>query len=146
MLNQIDEAITDIHNSVNRFRGVKEQLENRLKFLRDQEGQEALLEKGDAALNAITDWEENLIQPKQKTFQDVINFRNKLNAELIFLKSVIDTFEPKVTDQAQARFEELTGEWKELKQGMNNIINTEMKAFNEAYQAAGLPVLILPPK
>jgi photosystem II stability/assembly factor-like uncharacterized protein/uncharacterized protein YoxC len=146
MLNEIDATVKDIHESVTQLRGVKEQLNTQLKFLKEQEGQEAVVEKGETALEAITKWEENLVQPKQKTFQDVINFRNKLNAELIFLKAHIDALEPKPTAQGQERLKALTDSWKQLKTDMNAIINTEMKAFNDAYQAAGLPALILPKK
>ena len=32
----------------------------------------------------IDEWEQNLIQPKQKTFQDVINYHNKLKAQIIY--------------------------------------------------------------
>ncbi len=40
-------------------------------------------------MKSIVDWENNLIQPKQKTFQDVINFENKLNAEFNMLRSKV---------------------------------------------------------
>jgi hypothetical protein len=58
----------------------------------------------EALTERINSWEENIIQAKQKTFQDVINFKNKLNAQLIQLKSYLDQADPKVTNGATERF------------------------------------------
>ena len=46
--------------------------------------------------------EAKLIQPKQKTFQDVINFPNQLDAELAHIYGTIANQEPPVTDGQKA--------------------------------------------
>lgn len=144
LLMQIETGIKDIHDSVNRLRSVKKQLKNRLELLKEMETQEALLENGESVLKTITTWEETLIQPKTKTFQDVINFRNQLNAELMNLKSQIDTHSPKPTEGMKTRLRDLSETWEAQKQEMERIIKEEVGRFNKAYQQAGLPVLILP--
>ena len=60
------------------------------KLLKENDDAKDLLDKGKELIKRITTWEENLIQPKQKTFQDVINFNNKLNSQLMHLKGFID--------------------------------------------------------
>ena len=101
MLESIESTLKTIHESVNDMRSAKSQLEGFAKLLEDNDDSKALLEKGEALVKRIVSWEENLIQAKQKTFQDVINFNNKLNAQLMHLKGYIDAAEPKVTQGAK---------------------------------------------
>jgi photosystem II stability/assembly factor-like uncharacterized protein len=144
LLLQIESTVKDLHQSVNRFRSVKNQLENRLVLLREMEGKEELVKIGETALKNITTWEEQLIQPKQKTFQDVINFRNQLNAELLQLRSMIDSHIPKPTKGTEMRLNELLESWEQYKAEMNQIIETEIGGFNKAYQSRNIPALIIP--
>ncbi len=90
-LNRISELANDIHQSVHQFRQVKSQLAGRLSLLKKMEDKTELVALGQAALERINKWEVQLVQPKQKTQQDVINFRNQLNAELTYLGGALDT-------------------------------------------------------
>ncbi|MBT6378139.1 MAG: hypothetical protein HOJ72_07790, partial [Flavobacterium sp.] len=94
----------------------------------------------------INSWEENLIQAKQKTFQDVINFNNKLNAQLIQLKSYLDQANPKVTSGAKERFRDLMEDWQVYKTEQDAIITTEMSAYNVLYKSLDIPALIIKDK
>ena len=80
---------------------------------------------------------------KQKTFQDVINFNNKLNAQLIQLKGYIDQADPKVTKGAKVRYNDLMSDWQVYKNERDAIINTEMNAYNALYRSLNLPALII---
>ena len=84
-----------------------------------------------------------MIQAKQKTFQDVINFNNKLNAQLIRLKSYLDQPEPKVTAGAKELYQDLMKDWNVYKTERDAIIQTEMKAYNNLYRSLNIPALIL---
>lgn len=143
LLVSIEDVLRDIHKSVNQMRSAKKQLNAYAKLLEDNEDAEELIEKGKDLLKRINSWEENLIQAKQKTFQDVINFNNKLNAQLINLKGYIDQANPKVTKGAKERYGDLMNDWKVYKDERDVIINTEMKAYNALYKSLDLPVLIL---
>jgi hypothetical protein len=111
--------------------------------LKDKEKWEGLLEKGDSLSERITSWEENLIQVKQKTFQDVINYNNKLNSELLFLKSFNEGTMPKVSQGSKQRLTDLKRDWNTYEQERNTIINTEMAAFNAMFKELNIPAIIL---
>ncbi|MCG9970922.1 WD40/YVTN/BNR-like repeat-containing protein [Christiangramia crocea] len=143
MLSGIEAILTEMHESVNKLRSVKSQLDNYRGLLKDREDAKALLEKGEELNQRITSWEENLIQAKQKTFQDVINFNNKLNAELLFLRGFIQGPYPELTEGSKARFEDLKKDWMVYKNERDNIINEEMEAYNKAYEDLKLPALIM---
>jgi DNA repair exonuclease SbcCD ATPase subunit len=143
LLSQIENTIRDIHESVNNMRSAKSQLEGNAKLLKDNDAANNLLEKGKTLVGRITTWEENLIQPKQKTFQDVINFNNKLNSQLMHLKGFIDVDEPKVTQGSKELLKDLLNEWSTFKSERNAIINTEMAAYNKQYKDLNLPAIII---
>ncbi len=143
VLQQLENIVKDIHQSVNQMRSARTQLKTYGKLLQDNNAASDLLEKGTTLIKRITSWEENLIQTEQKTFQDVINFNNQLNAQLLYLKGFIDTAEPKLTQGAKDRFADLLADWNVYENERNAIINTEMKAYNELYKSLNLPALIL---
>ena len=143
MLVAIENTIRDMHKSVNQMRSAKTQLDGYAKLLKDNDDAKPLLERGKELTKRINSWEENLIQAKQKTFQDVINFNNKLNAQLIQLAGYIDQADPKVTQGAKERFTDLMNDWQVYKNERDAIINTEMSAYNEMYKSLNLPAIIL---
>ncbi|MCB0462696.1 MAG: glycosyl hydrolase [Flavobacteriaceae bacterium] len=142
-LMQIENTIRDIHESVNNMRSAKTQLEGYAKLLKDNKAAKDLLEKGKTIIERITTWEENLIQPKQKTFQDVINFNNKLNSQLMHLKGFIDVDEPKLTQGSKERLQDLINQWNTFKNERDAIINTEMTAYNNQFKTLNLPAIII---
>ena len=145
-LEEIRDLANDVHQSVTQFRSVKSQLAGRLALLKNIDDQQELAELAKVALDAINQWESNLVQPKQRTFQDVINFRNKLNAELIYLGGQIDTNEPKPTEACLARLAELVQQWQDAEKQLQQVISGPVTKFNTTYQQSGLPALIIPDK
>ena len=142
-LERIDDAIRDMHRAVGQLRKVTTQLQAYESLLEGNEKANPLLEKGEALQERITKWEESLIQPKQKTFQDVINFNNQLNAELMYLRGFIDVAEPAVTQGAQERLSDLIQQWNVLAKERDAIVGEGMAEYNALYRDLGLPALIL---
>ena len=99
--------------------------------------------KGETLLQRIDSWEAHLIQPKQKTFQDVINYNNQLNAELTYLKEFSDTADPVITQGARERLNDLKKDWSVYAKERDAIITTEMSAYNELYRSLDIPALII---
>ncbi|WP_075343883.1 VPS10 domain-containing protein [Tenacibaculum agarivorans] len=143
ILVRIENTLKDIHTSVIQMRSAKTQLTQYAKLLKNNDKAKALIEKGKALQKRINTWEENLIQEKQKTFQDVINFNNKLNSQLIQLLSYINQADPKVTKGAKERFNDLMNDWLVYKKERDAIISTEMDQYNTLYTSLNLPALII---
>ena len=143
ILEEIEDMIRDIHESVNQMRSARKQLHGYEGLLKGREGTEDLVKLGDSLVRRIDSWEANLIQPDQKTFQDVINFNNQLNAELMYLKGFIDNADPKVTEGAKSRLQDLKSDWNVYRNERDAIIDNEMKAYNAKYRQLGIPAIIL---
>ncbi len=143
VLDQIESAIKNIHESVTAMRSAKSQLKDYAKLLKENEKAKELLEKGKSLIERIDTWEQSLIQPNQKTFQDVINFNNQLNAEFMELKSYVDAAEPKVTKGAKERLKDLLADWKTYENERNTIVDQDMQEYNQMFKDLELPALIL---
>ncbi|MGB5388314.1 MAG: glycosyl hydrolase [Eudoraea sp.] len=143
VLLQIENTIKNIHESVTQIRSAKKQLKTYDELLKENEVAADLLEKGNELIKRIDSWEQNLIQPNQKTFQDVINYNNQLNAQLMHLKGFVDSSDPKVTQGAKQRLADLLADWNTYENEKKAIVNTEMAAYNRMYTDLGLPALIL---
>ncbi len=146
VLAEIETRIKNIHESVNEMRSVKSQLEAYDKLLSKNNHAKELLKKGEELIKRIDTWEQKLIQPKQKTFQDVINYNNQLNAELMYLKDFVDSTNPKVTQGAKERLNDLRLTWQTFDREKTDIVTKEMSAYNEMYKSLKLPALIIEEK
>lgn len=143
MLTSIEQIIKDMHESVNTMRSAKKQLNAYAKLMKDNESFKDLLDTAQALVSKIERWENELIQPKQETFQDVINFQNQLNSQMMSLKSFIDVADPRVTEGAQTRYDDLKKEWERFSNRKQQLIEVELKAFNDLYQQIDVPAIIL---
>ncbi|MDX1471958.1 MAG: glycosyl hydrolase, partial [Flavobacteriaceae bacterium] len=142
VLQSIATAIKNIHNSVSSIRSAQKQLKTYKSLLKDNEAASELVKKGDSLIKRIDKWEQQLIQPKQETFQDVINFQNMINAEFMELMGYVDSPDPKVTQGAKQRLQDLLSEWRKYEKEKNDIINNEMAEYNQMYDSLGLPAII----
>ncbi|PPK85650.1 photosystem II stability/assembly factor-like uncharacterized protein [Neolewinella xylanilytica] len=145
ILTDAEDAARDIHRSVTRLRRVRAQVKALNENLAETSGTDALVRKGKDIIQRITAWEENLIQPNQKTFQDVVNFPNRLNAEFMSLKSRVDGPVPVVTRGAKERLEELQTDWRNYRQVLDRIIDEDVAGYNATYRELQLPAIIIPP-
>ncbi len=103
LLASIYETVDEIHASVAKMRQVREQVKGLVARMKGQAQADTIAAEGNVLMDRMTAWEEVLVQSKQETFQDVINFPNKLNAEFIWLLGNVDTAGPPVTQGARDR-------------------------------------------
>ena len=146
MLEDIEGMIRDIHESVNQMRSARQQLQGYKKLLKNSDEAEELIKLGDSLIARIDKWEASLIQPDQKTFQDVINFNNRLNAELMYLKGFVDNADPKVTEGAKRRHEDLEKDWSVYQKERDAIVKNEMGSYNAKYRDLDIPAIIIEEK
>lgn len=137
----LEEAAIDVHKSVNDMRKVKGQLENFKNSFTTNDQAKDLLAFADSLANDIDKWEGNLIQKDQETFQDVINFPNRLNAEITNLMGVIGAPHPRLTKGMSDRLSELLSEWSAMKENRDKILKGGVDEFNDQFRSAGLQLI-----
>ncbi len=144
LLETLATAVDELHDSVNRLRDVRGQAtglaERAERF--DEEGE---IERAAEALTAAIDaWEEQVVQAKQETFQDVINFPNRLNADLLALMDAIDGSEPPVTEGARRRWADLQETLSEIRQERDDILGRQLTEFLGVIEAHEVPAIVVP--
>ncbi len=144
VLVQLDRAVIEVHTAVNQMREVREQVKTLNASLKSVEEAKELVKIGDDLIKKINEWEEQLIQPKQKTFQDVINFYNRLSAEMMNLRGRVDQHNPKVTGGAKERMTDLVNEWDQHRNTMNKLVNEDIAKYNKMYLESNFPAINIP--
>ncbi len=130
--------VSAIHVSVVQMRKVQDQLNQFTKRAEGNKALDSLSAKAKEINKVIKAWEDNLIQPKSQSNDDVINFINKLSANFIFLKGEIEGSAsiPYVTEGQLKRYDELHAEWILLEKQKQDLLANEIKNFNEACRKA----------
>ncbi len=140
---EIENILIEIHESVSTMRSAKKQLTQYQNLLADNEAASALVDTAKSIVSQIDDWETELIQPKQETFQDVINFNNQLSAHLMYLKGYVGSTDPIITNGAKERLSDLKSEWSSYANRRDQIIDEDFEAFNSLYRSLNLPAIIM---
>ncbi|MBM3177253.1 MAG: glycosyl hydrolase [Bacteroidetes bacterium] len=137
----IEDGLKEMHLSVNELRKVKKQLESFQELLKSDPAAKELNETGKGIMKKITDWESNIIEPRSKNGQDVINWPNKLNSEFMNVRSSLDAHDPRVTQGVKDRTSDLLQEWGKLKRDLEPL-KKEMEKYNQLYKEKNYPALI----
>lgn len=141
-LQRIAGNINDIHKAVADMRKIKKQIEHYNDLLKDKKESKALTDSGTALIKKITEWEANLIETRQRNFQDVINWPSKLNAEFFNLKNLADAHDPRITNGLQQRLTDLEAEWAKYKAVLEGSIKKGIEAYNQQFKAANMPAVM----
>jgi len=133
----------ELYEAVNRERRVRDQIESVLERTAGREGADTLRTVGDSLTAALEAWENTVIQPKQETFQDVINFHNKLDAQILHLFGSVDGAEPPVTEGARERLSDLEEAWSG-RRGAFDALMDRVAAFNALSRELEIPPVVVP--
>jgi len=133
----METKLTKMHNTVNVLNDAKNQLNDVVEMLK-KDGKTDLANEGQTLMDALTKWDENMIQRKSKAYDDVENFPNKFTAEYLFLINATESSIPRVNEPNKNRKNELDAQWNILKSKANSIINTEIPNFNKQLWESGI--------
>ena len=131
------QVVRDLYGAVTELAGVSEQVAAVVERTEDHPLADSIRSSGESLTGAITEWEEELIQRRQQTFQDVINFRNKLDAQLLALIGSVDGTEPPLTAGARERWTDLQGEWAAHENTLGQLLEA-VDAFNDFLVESGV--------
>jgi wobble nucleotide-excising tRNase len=125
------------------MRKVKKQLENHQELLKNRNEMKDVVDAGKDLIKKIDAWEGNLVQVRQKNFQDVINFPSKLNTEFFAVRSVVDVHDPRVTQGARDRFADLEKEWSTYQQQMKSLQSNDLAKYNDLFKQKNIPAVVM---
>ena len=138
----IKNSLAEIYDTVREIRSVREQV-NRISRDAEKTGvqlqAEGLKKEIVEKLDAV---EEQLIQTKNESGQDPLNFPPKLDNQFAYLYGYVAGGNDAPTEGAVKRLEDLENEWKKIGEEYRMILETQVKEFSRAVEDAGLPRIV----
>ena len=141
-LKHAGEQFEELHKSVNSLRQVKKQVDTYNESLKNVPDAKDFVNMGKELNKKIDKWESNLIEPRSKNFQDVINFPNKLNSEFLQIRGVADQHDPRLTKGVQDRARDVQGDWARFRMQMNQLIDKDIANYNRTFKEKNMPALM----
>ena len=141
---KVEDGIRDIHRSVLRMRKIRNQITGVADLVNDQPDMKEIVDSAGKITGRLRQWEEELVQNKARSNDDIINFINKLSADYIFIKGEMNSNIPYVTEGQKQRFAELDANWQTLKAQMNAMLDKDVSGFNALCARKKLGTVIVP--
>lgn len=145
LLAAIHGRVGEIHRRIVSLRDLRDQAKALVERHAAHPQAAAIREVADTLIAQLTAWEDVTLQSRQKTFQDVINFRNLLNAHYLYVAQELDRDDPTVTDGIRARLKDLDAEWAARDGEWQAILTKAVPAFTAALTRAGVGTVVVKP-
>ncbi|HZQ96132.1 MAG TPA: hypothetical protein VFA67_14040 [Candidatus Sulfotelmatobacter sp.] len=147
LMQQIVRKVTQVHDAVRQIRDVRAQMGTLDKRLKEEKNPnaKAVADTGKAVDKKMTAVEEALIQTKSKSGQDVLNYPIRLNNLLVALGGVVSSADAAPTTQDYEMYDELSKQADEQLSRWNDIIRTDLPAYNKLAQEKSIPAVGLSP-
>lgn len=139
LLTKLRGLIDDLQGAANDLRSMRSQVKD-LKSRISKDDFEEVHTKADDLVKEMDDLEDKMVQPKQKTFQDVINFPNKLEVALLHIYGTIDGEEPPVTNGQKQRVTDVEKECDEVMKQLS-ALEKNVADFNELIRDKQVPFI-----
>ncbi|MBW2937145.1 glycosyl hydrolase [Aureisphaera sp. CAU 1614] len=142
-ITDINKTVDKAHKSIKKIRKINAQLEDFQKQYKDNDNVKDLVEKAKTLSEDFSEIEKALYQTKNRSGQDPLNFPIKLTNKLAHLNSLVsmDDFPP--TQQDILVKNELTDKINEELMHFEILVSSEIKAFNEQFNALKLNYLFI---
>ena len=137
LLDQLDAAARSLNEEVNTLTAIKQQLEDFVK----RPGLDTSLKRAcTEVVKSIEKVDKTLVQRKQQTFQDVINFPNQLDAELKHIEGLLEDGYLPVTNGQKMRVHDVMDKWEKSEVKINELYK-KVGDLNQMIQEAAVPVI-----
>ncbi|MCU0327267.1 MAG: glycosyl hydrolase, partial [Spirosomaceae bacterium] len=143
-LKSLENSVNDIHESIAKMRKISKQISEVSSLLATKTELKAVVDAGNAIVKKIKVWEEKLVQNKAESNDDIINFKNMLSADYIFVRGEVDSNVPTVTSGQKKQLAALDAQWNTLKTEMNDLLTKDIAAYNKLCADKAVSKVIIP--
>jgi photosystem II stability/assembly factor-like uncharacterized protein len=138
LMTTMEGEVTTMHNLINSLYDKRTQLESLLASLPADAKFTTLKKDGQALVQRMKQWDEDMVQRKSKAYDDVENFPNKFTANYLFMLNHTESDIPRVTKPTLDRLAELNAQWTPLKNRAQEFIDKDLPALNKELWSAGI--------
>jgi photosystem II stability/assembly factor-like uncharacterized protein len=145
LLIKIRDKLTETHNAITQIREVRRQVNDLTKRLQGQPNSKAILDAAKSLNAKMTAIEEALYQTKNQSSQDPLNYPIKLNNKLAAVAGVVAEADAAPTVQSYVVSEELVTKINEQLRLLQQVMQTDLAAFNQLVREQNIPAVIVKP-
>lgn len=143
-LTKVENDLRSLHRAVLSMRRAKKEVDGLLELIHDK-SEYLILRKEAVVLQArMEKWEDELVQNRSQSYDDIINFVNKLSADYFFLKGEMDGPIPFVTDGQKQQYQYLRDQWLPLKDEYDIIVSKDIPAINRLCRELSIERIMMP--
>jgi hypothetical protein len=139
---EVRDLLTAVHTAIREIRSVREQSQDILGMLRENQGQDDLVKEleeiWDPLGKELTAVEKALIQTRNESGQDPINFPSRFDDQLAYLYSHVNSSYGRPTEGAYERYQDLVDATAPYLERVRAAIQWEVDAFNRILRQAGV--------
>src|SRR5262245_426755 len=146
LLLKIRDKLTDTHNAISEIRDVRRQVDDYAKRAGGQADLKPIVDASKALNDKLTAIEQELYQTKNQSNQDPLNYPIRLNNKLAALAGSIAGSDTQPTDQQVAVYEDLVARINAQLQKLNQVMATDVPAFNKMAREKEVPAVFVKPK
>ena len=139
---RIRDKVSQTHEAINLLRDIRQQVEDWERRSQAYKEREAIASSASILKEKLAQIEEELIQVKAKTRQDTLNHPAKLNAKIVTLANTVGSADAAPTNQVRELFEDLSARINAQLKLLQEVIETELAAFNAQLRASDVPPVI----
>jgi len=141
LMKEMEDAVTKMHTMVNVLYAKRQQLEQLLGTLGNDQKFVQIKKDGLSLVQNMKIWDEDMVQRKSKAYDDVENFPNKFTANYMFLMNQTESDIPRVNQPNLDRLKELNLEWSVLEARARLFLEKSIPSFNKQLWEAGVGAL-----
>ncbi len=143
LLTEIRDKISEMHHTVAKIRDVREQVSGLVTRLKDTAQGDVIEKTGNALIEKLTAIEWELVPTEDDYRMDRLDFPPKLHVQFTYLYGFVGGADAKPTDSSFERFEDLKPMLAQPLARVQEVLETELPAFNTmVLQGAVAPVIV----
>jgi hypothetical protein len=143
VMSLMENTVSEMHKMVNQLKDNSNHLETLVKKLKTDalyngEKYKSLAQNATALIAKLKAWDEDMIQRKSTSYDDVENFPNKFTANYMFLMNQTESDIPQVNQPSIDLLKTYTTEWEKLKARGLDLKNVAIPALNKQLWDLGM--------
>ncbi|MEM6765325.1 MAG: glycosyl hydrolase [Bacteroidota bacterium] len=139
---EVQSSLEEIHENIGKIRSIKAQTKEMAKRAVKAGYDRSLMIMAEELGVKLTEIEEELIQVKNESSQDPINYPPRLDDQFAYLYSTVNGQDARPTQGCYDRYQDLKAEYKAYQDRIDKIIAEDVQAFDSAMEDAGVPRVI----
>ena len=143
LMQKINGKVSEAHKAVNQLRQIRTQIDGYTKNVKDPKAAEKFKKAAKPMLDDLDKVESTLMQPKSKAMQDALAYPIQLNDKMAGIGSAVSSADAKPTKASQAAYDNLAKQIDAAVGKLNEVINTQVPAFNRMVTEQQIPAIIL---